>query len=112
MSDDKQPLANVEKESHGDNSPSFKAEQKVSDSTGKVLAIVAFGIACVALGMSIPTFTQSRDMRAELLQEIQKSEARVLQDNMEKNTSYRLLDRHVEDLKTKLEIVENTHGKR
>lgn len=100
----------IEQKKIGDSSP--QANAAIHDSTGRVLAIIAFGASFMALGASIPGYLQMRDTRAELLQEIQKSENRVIADNRDKATAFTLLDSHYRELKAKVDAEENHERRR
>lgn len=102
------PISQTKEEMSG----GAKANAEIHDSTGRVLGIVAFGIACIALGASIPGYLQMRDTRAELLQQLQQSENRVIADNREKTTAFTLLDSHYRELKAKFDAQESLNVRR
>jgi hypothetical protein len=115
--------ANVDAKPGGSTSAVVKQNSENDNSVNKPMPwIVLCGIlAGISFGFSIPAYVQANKIRseleqkmqvdrAELFQQIQMTETRVIADNREKTTAFTLLDNHVKELKGKLEVQEKLYG--
>ena len=109
MNEIKQPLADLTRQSRGDNSPSFEAKQNVNDSTGKVLAIISFGLSCLAIGAVVgvlyfvPKLTEAQIDKFQATLDINSNRAQVSENHWRDIERDQKIDRsHIEDLKQEI----------
>ena len=111
---DNWPASQIETAPGGSTSAKVEIDQSQGKKINDSLPWIAVSciLASIALGFAIPAYVQTRDTRAELLQEIQRSEARVIEDNRAKTTAFTLLDSHYRELKARVDAEDKHHERR